>query len=261
MTDSVHEYALARACGSELLDELRESAEANLRSRLRAAFEGAAVRAAFEGDGDPAPRVREAVAGMRPAGAEDLFDSVVSELVDEVARLKKHPPSLWLVDGQGKLAVPFREGMMYRPPDYVDELGVTRPARPVLHPAVAAPLTELMHERAKEARLDGAAFEHLRDPSSVSRLASERLVRAGFTPGRPDEERGDWLEVEVGREGRHVEQSPNQRAHRAGTAAGVLASRVAAAMEGRGAKKFWIEEPTRGQNSRFQWLNVRFRVC
>lgn len=251
------ELASARAQGSELVLEARETAKARLRMAVREELETDAARAAFA-EADPRPALRTLCAAHMAPGAEGEFEEVIGELVDEARTLAKLPPSLYLVDhSTGKAVMPFRADMVYQPPDYVDEDGVTRPARPILHPGVAAPLTELVHESAASKRAlltaAGAGSEHMSDPQSIAAHAREVLESRGykFVQGNA----GPPVRVSVGRESLGEPRLTMHRSRMFGT---VLASRIEGHMSG--GRTFNIGDITPAKNSSYSWFEAEFSV-
>lgn len=266
MNDAVSagtELAEARSRGVELAEQIEEGVRARVRMSLRAEFETDAVREAFEAPGDPAPRLRQLLAAHSVHGAEDVFEDSITELVSEVAAMRLMPPSMYLVDqSTGRAVIPFRNDMVYQPPDYVGLDGVTRPARPVLHPGVAAPLTEAAHERGVEAAMlaaPGPSTEHLSDAQSIVRHAREALLAAGYDDaGAPD---GPCREAEVGREPlESARQASGSAVWRARMFGAALAKRVAATMDESGSRGFRLGEAVRERNSRRTWYSVTYQV-
>jgi len=252
-------------------------AETAVRDRYRVE-----LRARFETD----PNVRESISGDRPAsecrewvldalkescrlGTEDLFEQVVDELLLELDRFRKLPPSMYLVDGRtGQVVMPLGADTVVRPPDFVGEDGAVRKAGLIVHPGISSTLAlkaqEEVRSAAALARADSAgplgrlALEHERDPDSIRRVAKEFLESNGVMIGEVPPGSGSESSVEIGREAIDgVHQSPNHAFHRFRLFGESLGRKVLEAVGVCGVCE--LGEPVLQSNSKQRWYRVSFR--
>jgi hypothetical protein len=196
-------------------------------------------------------------------GTEEIFDRILLELLVELDAMHKREPSAYLVSMRdGKVLMPITAKDIYTPPSYVGEDGITRPAKPILHPAISAPLTMLAYEQGRKSESiekaiaagAPAAVEHLvQGPESILERARILLRTQGIQI--EPLEGGTPATIEVGRE--HVDdihQSPNYGFHRSQMYGSLLAKKVLDLLHGRG--KCDLQKATLRKGSKEQWYEV-----
>jgi len=218
---------------------------------------GVPVRECFED-------IHTAVADVCREGTEQLFLQVLHELVDELEGLQKSGAALVLVDNStGKTIMPIQEKHIYTPPDFIDESGQKRKARPILHPSISGPLTLVEHEKGKKSALlakmtpqNHLSFTHITDPDGIARAALEILKKNGIEVCAV--ENGQKESVEIGREQiQGMEQSPNFKFHRAHMFGSLLAHHILKIMQRKGKCDEHIQV-TLQRNSKFRWYKAEF---
>jgi hypothetical protein len=269
--EDIFTLVTARQLGSQ---QLVEHAEAQIERRYRLE-----MREKFQRD----PRVRQAliesaecllsegtydsVRGLMVdvlrAGTEEVFDRVLHELLEELDVMHKREPSAYLVSHQdGKVLMPITDKDVYTPPPYVGEDGITRPAKPILHPAISAPLTMLAFEQGRKneaitravAAGASAAVEHLvMGPDAILERARVLLRTQGVTV--EPLENGTPATIEVGRE--HVDdmlQAPNYNFHRSQMYGSLLAKKVLNLLRGQG--RCDLKSAILKKGSKEQWYEI-----
>jgi hypothetical protein len=166
------------------------------------------------------------------AGTEEIFERILRELLEELNEMHKREPSAYLVNRQtGKVLMPMSGKDVYTPPDYVGEDGKLHPAKPILHPAIAAPL--MMHVHGENRKLEAiakapnfASVEHLvQGPESILERAKILLRNQGIIVEQLD--MGERRTIEVGRETvDDMLQAPNYSFHRSQMYGSLLAKKV-----------------------------------
>ncbi len=222
--------------GSALAKDLEEKVEVHYRLELRERFQHDQIvnQALVESKADlpgAFAYFREMLAGVVRPGTEAIFDSILKELLEELAELHKKEPSRWLVSQTtGKLVMPVTADTVFTPEDYEGEDGLMHKARPILHPKYSVPLTELAYnDGRKEIAIAKSpnpfAIEHLKNPDTIVNNAKTILDHHGVQIGPC--EHGIGVLIEVGRE--HLDgiyQSPNYAFHRANAFGSHLAKKV-----------------------------------
>ena len=272
--EDVHsQLAEARATGSDIVLELETRIRAGYLRQVRLGLERqpglkAAVIGA-EPARDATPAVMEALAHLARYGSDDVFEESVDQVLRELEAQRKADPSLYLVnDATGELVMPLTEEDIYVPPDYVDEGGITRPARPVVHPGIAAGLAMRATKahrmgKVREAASDpvaGKAYEHLLDPGKILEGAKSRLEHVGMAVG-PVEDPSVTETLEFGRE--HVEaaiQGLNPAFHRSSMFASVLAQKILSLVGRDGSVELGEIRPVETRRERWYEVDVRARA-
>lgn len=173
--------------------------------------------------------------------SRDVFEKAVVFVLEELDRLRKAPPSLYIVDSKtGRAAIPLGENGIYQPPDFVDEGGNLRRAKPIVHPGISSSLALAEAESNRRLQVEEAAaasplakmaFDHLTDPESVAKKANELLRKAGVEPC----EDGEEIFVEFGHESiAGPLQSVNVAFHRRELLGRLLANKVIEKLCGNG---------------------------
>lgn len=196
-------------------------------------------------------------------GTEEIFFRILHELLEELDAMHKREPSAYLIaNADGKVLMPISAKDIYTPPPYVGEDGVTRPAKPILHPAISAPLTMLAFEKGRKSEAieraieagSPAAVEHLiQGPESILERARILLQHQGIEVEPIDA--GTTQTVEVGRE--RVDdmlQAPNYGFHRSQMYGSLLAKKVIDLLQGR--RKCDLKSATLKKGSKEQWYSV-----
>lgn len=205
-----------------------------------------------------------AVADVCREGTEEIFTKILKELVEELEVLQKSGGELFLVDhSTGKTIMPIQEKHIYQPPDFVDEQGKIRKARPIVHPSISAPLMLHEHEKAKQAGVlakitpeNHLAFAHLTDPDYIAKTAVDILKKNGIEIVHLEE--GEKATIEIGKEHiQGIEQAPNFKFHRAHLFGSILARRILEVMNRRGKCDEKIKVSMK-RNSKFRWYQVDF---
>jgi hypothetical protein len=114
---------------------------------------------------------------------KEIFDECINKLLDE---LKQQSSALLVDDSTGESIMPMTEDMIFYPPNYVDENGQTRKARPVVHPKITSTLALSRYEKHKSAELykltkDELAYQHIHNPNSIRDVATQILSECGWT--------------------------------------------------------------------------------
>jgi len=176
--------------------------------------------------------IRGLVKSVLRAGTEEIFDRIIHELLEELNRMHSVCSSAYLVNRQdGKVLMPMSAKDIYTPPDYIGDDGKLHKSRPILHPAISAPLTMYAFEegRKKEAierSSSLAAVEHLiQGPESILERAKMLLAGQGIIVEQLTT--GAKRTVEVGRERiDDMLQAPNYSFHRSHMYGSILAKKV-----------------------------------
>ncbi len=192
-------------------------------------------------------------------GGVRVLERAVDYILDELERMVAAGHGQYLVDTTTGMPVgPMTKDMVYQQPDFVNEAGVLVKGKKVVNPTVAAALGLARQEQHRtELALQSAggslAFEHLRDPESILRIAREELDRLQI----PESELGEEVKLEVGREQSDgVFQSPNRSFHRHELYGRVLARRVVTA----GYTECSLIDLQKKQDSKSRWFEVTVRV-
>jgi hypothetical protein len=269
--DSHSRLAEARRENSELAGELETRIRAGYLRQIRLELESRPSLRKMVGEAEPAsgakPAVMENLAHLARFGSDDVFEESVDQVLRELESQRRADPSLYLVDDRtGELVMPFGEGDVFTPPDFVDEAGITRPGRPAVHPGIAAGLAMRRAEshrmqKVRDAAADpvtGKAYEHILHPERILEGAVARLKHVGVSCGPV--EAPDIVEtIEFGRE--HAEaasQSVNPAFHRSSMFASVLAQKVLGKAGKGGTVEFGKVRPVR--TNRESWYAVDVRI-
>ncbi len=234
--ENIFALVATRQPNSALAKALEEKVEVHYRLELRQRFQhdqmvhDALVESKADLPGAHA-YFREMLASSIRPGTEQIFDTILMELLEELAELHQKEPSKWIVsEATGKLVMPLVADAVFTPEDYEGEDGLMHRARPILHPKYSAPLTELAYnEGRKEIAIAKSpnpfAIEHLKNPDTIVNNAKVILDHHGVQIG-PCEHGIDVL-IEVGREQIDgIYQSPNYAFHRANAFGSHLAKKV-----------------------------------
>lgn len=272
--EDIFTLVTARSTGDRTMVLAAEKAvRTRYKLELRPRFEtDPNVREYVSGDrqsSDRRQRVMDGVKDVCRPGTEEVFEQVVNELLLEIDRFRKMPPSLYLVDGSGQVVMPMGEAAIYRPPDFVGEDGKVHQARPIVHPGISSGLAL---RRQDEHRLETAiaraatagqlgvlALKHDLDPASMRKTAVGWLEANGVTVGELPPEAGVSVTVEFGREQHDgIFQAPNYAFHRFRMFGELLGRKVLEAMGGSGTCD--LGHPVLESNSRQRWYRVSFRL-
>jgi hypothetical protein len=260
----------ARAEGGELAGQLEARIRAGYLRQIRRELEEDEDLRKKVADAVPAadakPVVLESLCHLARFGSDDLFEEAVGQVLKELEVQRKAEPALYLVnDETGELVMPITEKDIFVPPDYVDEGGTLRPARPVVHPGIAAGLAMMAakaHRRRKVSDLAGEdpvrskAYEHILEPERILEMAKEKLAHAEVSFTELPEEREE--DIEFGRESLEGTQSVNPAFHRSSMFASILAQKVLKVC-GRGEVEFGRIRPMEDKKSRWFVVGVRWR--
>jgi hypothetical protein len=266
-------FDLAEARGSgdpSLVREAEEKVLSLYRLQLRPRFESDPnVLESLPASKDPVECkhwVLSALQDVVRPGTEELFDRAVQELLEELREFRKAPPSLYLIDKDGRAVMPVDGSSTFRPPDFVDEGGTVRKSQLVVHPKITSGIAMSAQasfrrgaalERAKKAGpLGTLALEHELDPSSIARVAREYLERAGRTVGACGS--GEWTVLEFGRESLdESSQSVNHAFHRFRLFGEVLGRKVAEMSQAGWTCEIGAVTPNRTAKQRWYTVEVR----
>ena len=270
--DAHSQLAEARVAGSELVGELATKIRAGYLRQIRLGLERSPGLREKVAEAAPAsdakPEIMDSLAHLARFGSDDVFEESVDQVLRELESQRQADPALYLVDDRtGGLVMPLTEEDVYTPPDYVDEAGITRPARPVVHPGIVAGLAmrageSYRMEKVREAASDpvrGKAYEHILDPGKMVDGARDRLEQVGVACG-PVEDPDLEETVEFGRE--HAEaavQGVNPAFHRSSMFASVLAQKVLKMAGKGGAVEFGEVRPMVTKRERWYEVDVRVR--
>lgn len=168
-------------------------------------------------------------------GSEDLFEKALYTLLEELDSMRRMEPSLYLVSSEtGKAIMPISPNSIFQPPDFIDENGIQRPAKPIVHPAITSSLALLAQKGAKLESLQRkvkdpfkrAALAHLSGLKSIIQSAEDRLLAIGVKPSNLQDEESSH-ELEFGRDQIDgIYQAPNYSFHRANIFSAVLAQKI-----------------------------------
>lgn len=208
------------------------------------------------------PHVADMCRDLVYAGTEDVYERAVDTILAETRTQALSGAKEWLVDSEtGRAVAPVTERAIFQPPDFVDDFGRLRQARPVVHPAITTALAMSRHEAARMSALRRKIgrpefFAHIDDPGAMAESATRRLEAAGVRRAQDDEALPASEEVVFGREGpESLFQAPNPGFVRAEAFAAALAARVER-LCGRGGR-FRIGLPVRDANARGSWFTAR----
>ena len=274
--ENIFALATARQLGSEkLVREAEEAVEKRYRLEIRDRFvQDARVSRALEESRDCLLNdgTYESVFGLVKdivrEGTEEIFNLVLRELLVELDAMQKAEPTAYLIDRRdGKVIMPITDREIYTPPDYTDEAGIVHQSRPMLHPAVAAPLMMKQHETGRRgeaierATLAGkvAAVEHLIQGPDVILERARTLLRSQNVevedPGGLTDEKRETATIEVGRE--RVDdmlQAPNYNFHRSQMYGSLLAKKVMDLLRDR--RRCDLKHAVLRKGSKEQWYEV-----
>jgi hypothetical protein len=233
---------------------------------LRREFEGNETAREILESSVPAASAKEmiveALSHLAREESKDVFEKAVAFVLEELDRLRKQPPSLYIVDTKtGRSAIPLGENGIYQPPDFVDEGGNLRRARPIVHPGISSSLALAeaaanrmaeVEEAAASSPLAKMAFEHLTDQDSVARTANEFLRKSGVGAC----EDGEEILIEFGHESvAGPLQSPNVAFHRRELLGRILTNKVIEKLCGPGEAS--VVEVSKGGGAKRQWWKAR----
>ncbi len=208
--------------------------------------------------------IRGLVKDVIRQGTEEIFDRILRELLEELDAMHKREPSAYLVNmTDGKVLMPIEAKDVYTPPSYVGEDGITRPAKPILHPAISAPLTmyaqqENLKREAITRATNPSAVEHLvQGPESIISRARDLLRHQGIEVEPVDN--GKTATIEVGRERiDDMLQSPNYGFHRSQMYGSLLAKKVIDLLKGKG--QCYLKNAVLRKGSKEQWYEVSLEI-
>ncbi len=163
-------------------------------------------------------------------GGKEMLERAVDYLLDELDHMSTLGHASYVIDvSTGKPIAPVDDRTIYTPPDYVDEGGTLRKARPILNPGMASALGLAKQEQYRALSAiaeskDPGTHEHLKDPKSILRTAKEALETLGIhAAGNGAVE----VTLKVGAEQVDgVLQAPNPRFHRAASFGHSLAAQI-----------------------------------
>jgi hypothetical protein len=268
------ECAIVRQPDSALVIEAEEAAERRYRLEIRDKFiKDNRVNNALVESKDCLlnDATRESVRGLlqdliRPS-TENIFDRVLQELLAELDAMQKMEPTAYLIDRQdGRVLMPVSDNDIYTPPDYTDEAGIIHPSKPILHPAIAAPLLLKKHDDGKQkaaiarAMAAGApaAVEHIvLGPESILERAKTLLHNQGvrFEPLID----GERVIIEVGRERiDDMLQAPNYRFHRSQMYGSILAKKILDLLAG--SRQCDLKSAALKKSSKEQWYEIEMEM-
>jgi hypothetical protein len=274
--EDVFALVSARALGSdELARQTEESVEKRYRLELRDRFvHDVKVSRAIEESRDCLlneaswESIRGLLVDSIRAGTEEIFDRILKELLVELDAMYKGEPTAYLVDREnGKIIMPITDREIYTPPPYTDEAGITHPSKPMLHPAVAAPLMlkkqederqSLAVRKATEAG-QLPAVEHLvLGPDAILERA-RTLLQGQNVEVAPLQGSSVQQTVEVGRERLDdMLQAPNYSFHRSQMYGSLLAKKVLDLLSGQ--RKCELRSAVLRRGSKEQWYEVSVEI-
>jgi hypothetical protein len=192
-------------------------------------------------------------------GTDDIWAAAIDTLLEEHDRLALLPSSQYIVDNStGLVVLPLNENSVFTPPDYVGEDGQVHKANPIVNPGVSSTLGLVLQEKERVrlvlAQHKGPAYEHLRNPNSIVRVATNKLHELGIEVGECE---GTLELVEVGREQVDgIFQAPNPAFLRFVTFGELLARKIAAMKPSR----CDIGCPELKQNAKHRWYQVPVKI-
>lgn len=195
-------------------------------------------------------------------GGTRVLERAVEYLLAELEQMQADGHGQYLVDvSTGKAVAPLTKEMLFKQPDFVNEAGQLVRGKTIVNPGVSSAigLAKQEQERTRLAlqqsggRFDHA-YEHLKDPDSIVRVAREHLEAAKI-PEAP--EGSAELVLEVGHEHHDgVHQSPNTGFHRHAVYGALIARKIASA----GHAACTIVGLERKSNSKVRWYEVKALV-
>ena len=267
--DAHAQLKTARAEDGELAEQLEVRIRAGyLRQvRLQLEVDPALQKAAAEAEAaaEAKPVVMRALGHLARFGSDDLFEESVDQVLRELEVQRKAEPALYLVnDETGELIMPLTEGDIFVPPDYVDEDGITRPAKPVVHPGISAGLAMRAAEAHRLQKVAGSvrdpvkakAYEHLLEPEKIVEMVRKRLEHVGIVIAELAE--AEEEDVEFGRESLEgAFQSVNPAFHRSSMFASILAQKILGMCGGKGMVGLGNIRPMNDKKNRWFVIGVR----
>jgi hypothetical protein len=272
--DKIQSLVVTRDSGvvpaPELLASVRAKYLLSLRERLQKDETIKAVVTASVPATDAFAFVEGAAWELVREGTEDVYRDAIMFLLAELDELRKGADQAYVVDtSTGEIVAPLTKEAIYQPPDYVDEQGITRPAKPVLDPQLAAFLIMKSAADAREAEVRrkaedpvrGRAYLHLTRPQMIAELAEQRLAESGMRRVKDEADLKDCelTLLEFGQEANEADlQSTNPFYHRLWSYSAILASRVMM-MAGTGGE-YWMSEVHGNRDEEVRWYAVTVRV-
>jgi hypothetical protein len=269
--DAHAQLKTARVENNELAEQLEGRIRAGYLRQIRLQLEQNPALRKIAAEAEPAakakPDILRALGHLARFGSDDLFEESVDQILRELEVQRKNEGALYLVnDETGELVMPLTENDLFVPPDYVDEDGVTRPGRPVVHPGISAGLAMRAAEAHRRQKVVGLAedpvrakaYEHLLEPERILPMVKRRLEHAGikFAELADIEEK----EVEFGRESAEGSfQSVNPAFHRSNMFASVLAQKILNMCGGKGEVELGEIRPMKDNKSRWFVIGIRLR--
>jgi hypothetical protein len=260
--------AVARSNGN--LSAVPESYQEVLRLyllRLRKLFqEDEGVRAAvlLDSEEERRKRILELTAKTANPGTEDVYEKVVDLLLEEYDRMKLAPHQQYIVDGRTGLTIaPLTEESLFTPPDYIGEDGEKHKAQTIVHPGISSALGLALQERSRiETAIakGGPAFEHLKDPYSITEAAKKILEHLGYEICKCS---GGFMQTyEIGYEKEEgIFQSSNPSFHRYRMFGSILAKKISDFMKLNNYQKCEIGSIKLNRTGKQRYYSVEVKVA
>jgi hypothetical protein len=164
-------------------------------------------------------------------GTDDIWEAAINTLIEEHDRLIKSPNTKYIIDKTTGLAIlPLNQNTIFIPSDYIGQDGKSHLSQPIINPGISSALGLAIQEKERIksilAKHHGPAYEHLRNPNSIIRVATDRLREWNIKVDTCD---GSIELVEIGREQVDgIFQSPNPSFHRFIVFGEILARKISA---------------------------------
>jgi hypothetical protein len=197
-------------------------------------------------------------------GTEDVYEKAVDLLLEEYDKMKLAPYQQYIVDGRTGLTIaPLTEDSLFTPPDYIGEDGKKHKSQTIVHPGISSALGLALQERSKIVTAitkGGPAFEHLKDPSSITDVAKSILESLGYEICKCSDE---FMQIyEIGHEKEEgVFQSSNPSFHRYKMFGSILAKKVSDFMKLNNFQKCEIGIPKLIRNGKQRYYSIEVKVA
>lgn len=257
------ELALARNEGSsELVKDLEENIISDYLLVFRRELEENETIKQMIIESNPAVSAKEKILPLllefNKFGTEDLLERAVTILLEELDNLRLKKPSLYLIDEKtGRTVSALSKELIFTPPDYVGEDGITRTSRPMVHPALSSALGLMRYEKSKLSKLPRTlTFQHVHEPDQILVVANRLLKSNGIK--KPTSKTKEEI-IEIGREHYDADfQSTNNAFHRFNMFGILLAKKLIALVGDKASGE--LKSIKLKKNSKHRWFEVTVNI-
>ncbi len=264
MNDQIfNELSIARSEGSvELVKDLEENIISDYLLIFRRELEENEQVKKIVIDSNPAISAKEKILplllGFSKFGTEDLLEQAIVILLEELDAFRLKKPSLYLVDEKsGRTVSALAKEMIFTPPDYIGEDGVTRTSRSMIHPALSSALGLKRYEESRLSKLPKTlTFQHMHDPDQILIVANRLLKSNGIE--KPTSETKEEV-IEIGREHYDADfQSANNAFHRFNMFGILLAKKLMVMVGDKASCE--LKSIKLKKNSKHRWFEVTVNI-